>query len=414
MLSAYLAAIGALAVVVALLSHRLRELPISEPLLALGLGVLIGPAALGIVQLSPEHRPGLLLEASRLLLAVALMAIALRYPFREVRRHFRPVAVLVLVAMPAMAAATAGLSSWLLGLPTALAVLLGAALSPTDPVLASPIVTGEPAERHLPARLRQILSAESGANDGLALALVILGLVLVRGEPLARVATEALYQVGLAVVLGLVLGQVVARSIRTAEANHDVEESTQAVFAILFALFVLGVGRLLKVDAILAVFVAGLTYNAVVHGSERKPQASIDESFTRFLVLPIFTLLGVALPWGGWADLGWRGVAFAVAVLLLRRLPVLAALRRPVGLDRLDAAFLGWFGPIGVSAVFYLTHSEERGVTNPALWAAGSLVVAASTVVHGVTAAPFGRRYARAAGRLAPDQDTAAEGSSRQ
>lgn len=388
MIYVYLAAIGALAVVLALLSDRLRELPISEPVLALGLGVLIGPAGLGIVELPPEHRSTVLLEASRLLLAVALMAIALRYPFHEVRSRLRSVAVLVFVAMPAMAAVAAGLSWWLLGLPAALAVLLGAALCPTDPVLASPIVTGRRAERHLPARLRQILSAESGANDGLALALVVLGLTLVRGESLARMATQVLYEVGLALVLGLVLGLVVARAVQAAEAHGDVEESTRAVFAIVFALFVLGAGRLLKIDAILAVFVAGLAYNAVVRGSERRPQASIDESFNRFLVLPIFTLLGVALPWAEWGDLGWRGIAFAVAVLLLRRLPVLVALRRPVGLDGLDAAFLGWFGPIGVSAVFYLTHSEEQGVNDSLLWAGGSLVVAASTLAHGITAAP--------------------------
>lgn len=399
MIYVYLAAIGALAVVVALLSGRMRELPVSEPVLALGLGVLIGPAALGIVELPPEHRSTVLLEASRLLLAIALMAIALRYRFSEVRSRLRAVAVLVVVAMPAMAAITAALSWWLLGLPTALAVLLGAALCPTDPVLASPIVTGRSAERHLPARIRQILSVESGANDGLALALVILGLTLERGEPLSRVATEVLYEVGLAALLGLVLGLVVARAVQAAEAHDEVEESTQALFAIVFALFVLGVGRLLEIDAILAVFVAGLAYNAVVRSSERRPQASIDESFNRFLVLPIFTLLGVALPWAQWRELGWRVLAFAVAVLLLRRLPVLIALRRPVGLDRLDATFLGWFGPIGVSALLYLTHSEEQGVSDPALWAAGSLVVAASTLAHGISAAPLARRYARAAGR---------------
>ena len=91
-------------------------------------------------------------------------------------------------------------------------------------------------------------------------------------------------------------------------------------------------------------------------------------------------------------------VVFPVAVLLLRRLPVLLVLARPLRLRLRDAIFLGWFGPIGVSAVFYLMLSEDEGVSDPRLWAAGSLVVVASTVAHGITAAPGRRLYRRAAG----------------
>jgi NhaP-type Na+/H+ or K+/H+ antiporter len=99
-------------------------------------------------------------------------------------------------------------------------------------------------------------------------------------------------------------------------------------------------------------------------------------------------------------------------VLLLRRLPVVLLLRRPLGLGWPDAAFLGWFGPIGVSALFYLALESERLGVEPAVLAAGSLVVAASTVVHGVTAAP-GRVAYRAmtrfpdgsGGMLRPDDD---------
>jgi len=149
-----LLASGVLAVVVIALSRVLRRLPASEPLLALVAGVLLGPQVLGALEVAPltqewEH----LHAASRLLLALSVMAVALRYPAGHLRRHWRPVAVLLIVVMPLMALATAALSAAVLGLGLGTALLLGAALAPTDPVLASSVVTGQPARDHV-ARAR--------------------------------------------------------------------------------------------------------------------------------------------------------------------------------------------------------------------------------------------------------------------
>ncbi|MFJ2081141.1 hypothetical protein ACI2KV_24710 [Micromonospora chokoriensis] len=82
-------------------------------------------------------------------------------------------------------------------------------------------------------------------------------------------------------------------------------------------------------------------------------------------------------------------------MLVLRRLPGVLALKPALGLPWRGVVFLGWFGPVGVSALFYLTYSQDEGVRDPRLWAAGSLVVAASTVVYGVTAMPGRLWYAR-------------------
>ncbi len=155
----------------------------------LGIGVVLGPAVSDLLSLPPltqDHAS--LHEGTRILLAVSVMAVALRYPFRDVRRRLRPVAILLLVVMPAMAIISAGLGWLVLGLPLATAALLGAAVAPTDPVLASSVLTGDLAERDLPARDREILSLESGANDGLGLPLVIAALAV--AGPLT--ATEAI------------------------------------------------------------------------------------------------------------------------------------------------------------------------------------------------------------------------------
>ena len=392
------ALVGGLAVVLAAVSGRIRDLPFSEPLLALLLGVLVGPQVLGLIEIPDGARSTLLLEVARILLAVSLIGVALRYPVRHLRPVVTPTAVLVTVGMLGMAALSAGLAWLVLGVPVLLALLIGACISPTDPVLASSVVTGKPAEEHLPASTRQLLSAESGTNDGLALPLVLIGIALVARESVGHAALDGLYQVGVGVAVGVVVGLLAGKAVSYALRHSDVSEGASLVFTLVLAVAVLGVARVLDADGVLSVFVAGLAYNRTVADDEVGPQNTIDEGINRYVVLPLFLLLGIELPWSQWADLGWAAIAFPLAVLLLRRLPVLLALARPLRLRLRDAVFLGWFGPVGVSALFYLTFSEDEGVSDPRLWAAGSLVVVASTVAHGLSAAPGRRLYRRRAG----------------
>lgn len=396
MLNVILATVGVLAVVVGASSRLLRQLPITPPLLGLAAGVVVGPALLGTVEIIRPDQPQVMGTATRLLLAVALLAVALRYPVEKVRRLGRPVTVLLLVILPAMAATVAGLGVALLGLPVAVAAALGAALAPTDPVLASGVVTGPPAERDIPESLRQILSMESGANDGLALPLTVGTVALVGGTSVAAEFGRGLLEAGWGAVLGGAIGLGAGKLLRTADERNDIGPTAVTLFALGLAVAVLGLVSLAGGNDILAVFVAGLAFNHQMTGSERIPEAEIDEGLNQFLVLPVFLLFGAVLPWKGWWELGWAGLLFAVAVLLLRRLPWVLLVHRSIGMRWGAAVWLGWFGPIGVAAIFYLSFLHAAGVTDPAIWHAGSLVIAASTVVHGVTAGPGRRRYAQA------------------
>jgi NhaP-type Na+/H+ or K+/H+ antiporter len=380
---------GVLALGIAALSERLRRFPVSEPLLALGAGVVLGPEVTGILRLAPVTEDHAWLHtAARLLLAVSVMSVALRYPLGAARSRLRPVLLLLAIAMPVMALATAGLAAVTLGVGAGVAALIGAASCPTDPVLASNVVTGRPAEQDLPARLRQVLSLESGANDGLALPIVLVAIAMSGPLSVGSAVIEAMWQVIGATLLGAAAGWLGARSLRAGEAHGSVDAGPRLVFTALLAFAVLGLGGLVNVDGILAVFVCGLAFNGVGTGSDRAADVPIDEAVNRFLVLPLFLGLGAVLPWTAWGDLEWDGALLVVGVLLLRRLPVVLLLRRPLGLRWPDAVFLGWFGPIGVSALFYLTLEADRIGVDPVVLAAGSLVVAASTVVHGLTAAP--------------------------
>lgn len=392
-----LVAVGVLGLVVAALSGRIRQLPLSEPLLALVAGVVLGPEVLDIVDLpriTSDHAT--LHEASRILLAVSVMGVALRYPFGAVRAQWRGVGLLLVVAMPAMALISTGLAMWILGTSFAVALLIGTAVCPTDPVLASSVVTGKGAEEDLPERDRQLLSLESGANDGLALPLVLVAIAVAGALTGTDAALEIAWQVLGAVVVGVVAGVIAGKALHFGQEHGATEHGPMLLLTVLLALLVLGISGLLKLDGVLAAFAAGLAFNLVSSGSERRTEVSIDEVVNRFAVLPFFLALGAMLPWYEWGQLGWPVVLLALAVLVLRRLPVVFALMRPLRLGAPGAAYLGWFGPVGVSALFYLTMEADRVGVNPDVLAAGTLIVVASTIAHGITSSPGRAAFRRA------------------
>jgi sodium/hydrogen antiporter len=391
MLEVSLAAIGLLALFMSAFSRWFAILPLSPPLLALGLGAALGPFGLEVLALPPGEEQAILGVATELLLAVGLMAVALRYPADRLRRHHREVLWLLLLVLPVMALLVAAAAGGALGMTLGAAAALGAALAPTDPVLAAGVVSGDAAERQVPSRLRELLSLESGANDGLALPLVMVGLALAVGAGGPAVAfLEGLLQVGLAGVVGAGMGAGAGVLLRFSERHHDIESAARLLYTLVLAFAVLGVVELLGGNGVFGVFVAGLLHNRVVSGSDRAAEADIDEGMNKVLVLPAFTLLGVALPWAGWGALGWDGVAFVAIVLLGRRLPVVLLLARGLHLRLREAIWFGWFGPVGIAAVFYLTFLHHRGLVEPGLWEAGTLAVAVSTVLHGISA-PAGR-----------------------
>lgn len=398
-----LAGLGLTGVVLALVSTLVqRRLPLSEPLVALVLGVLAGPAALGMVEVGDDLRDVLLLEVSRVLLAWSVMAAALRFPAGTVRPLLRPVLLLLGVAMP-VATLLTGAGALALGMPVVLALLVGACLAPTDPVLAASVVTGEPAQRDLPERVRGMLTIESGANDGLGVVLVGLGVAAaLPAESLAQAAGLVAWESLGGLAVGAALGWAAGAAFRAALAHHELGQGPELVFTLLLALAVLGVAGLVQVGGVLAVFTAGLVYNALVPSSPRAHQVAVDEGINRYAVLPLFALLGMVLPWSAWADLGWGAVLFLGAVLLLRRPGVVVLLAGALGLRLREAVFAGWFGPMGVSALFYLAHTRDQGVLDPRVFAAVTLAVAVSVVVFGIGAVPGRRLYARVAAGSSP------------
>ncbi len=412
-----LALVGACVIGVAMFSGPINRSWVSLPMVALAMGVVVGP--IGFVWLDPYRwgDPYLILEeAARLTLAISLMGIALRLPRRYIFEHWKSIFILLAVGMPLFCLVSAILAFGSLEVGLLAAVAIGAAVCATDPVVASSIVTGSVAQKNLPERFRHTLSAESALNDGLALPLVMVPVLLATTSVTSAVNQWLwkvwLWEVGGAVVLGIALGVAVGRLLCFAERRDYIDQPSFMSVTLALTLLALGLGKFLKMDGLVVVFIAGIAFDQEVKGSDRSVEARIQEAVNLLFTLPVFMLFGLMLPVGDWRALGWGGIALIITVLLFRRMPVILLLR-PLISDWRDlpiAGLAGWFGPIGISAVYYgLYIYRETGME--IVWVAASLLVTASIIVHGVTASPLGRAYGRFAERSSPPVSAGSERS---
>ncbi len=301
--------VGGVVLLVGLFSEPLKRSILSVPLVCLSAGVLLGPAVLGVLDPADWGNQAIILEqAARLTIAISLMGIALRLPSGYPLRRWRSLAVLLGPVMVLMWLASGLLAFVVLGTSFWAAMLIGAVITPTDPVVSSTIVQGDLAEKNLPARIRHLLSGESGANDGLAYPLVFLSILILQhppGEALTEWLVRVLvWEVGAAVVLGALMGYGAGKLLDLAQSRGYITQPSYLAYTLALSLAVLGSTRLLGTDGILAVFAAGVALNMAVETENATEEERMQEAVNRFFVLPVFVLLGLALPWGEWAELG--------------------------------------------------------------------------------------------------------------
>lgn len=396
-----LTVVGGVVLLIGLLSRPINRTWLSAPMLAFLLGVALSPQGADILDPSQWGDSKRLLEqTARLTLGISLMGIALRLPPGYPRVHWRSILVLLAIGMPAMFLISAFLTYWIIGIPLLMAFMVGASICATDPVVASSIVTGNVAKENLPESFRHLLSTESGANDGLAYPLVLLPILLLT-LPGEAVWTEWLVKVWLweilgGVALGALIGWSAGHALRWSEAKGYLDQPSFLSITLALTVFILGLGSLLQTNSILGVFVAGLAFDQVVGGKDRSEEDNVQEAVNIFFTMPVFVLFGLIAPWKEWAAMGWEAVWLTLLVLLLRRVPVILALWPwlPPLRNKGVMLVMGWFGPIGVSALFYATVVSSRTGYDIA-WTLGSLIVFASIVIHGITATPFAKLYGR-------------------
>lgn len=384
-----------------LVSRLTTRHSLSPVVFALTAGVLVGPQALGLLDLTAELPRHTLLEGvCRVALALLVTAIGVRIRPADLRENRRRLVLLLGIAMPAMWVSTGIGAVLVLGLPPLAAMALGAALTPTDPGVSSTVSTGTLAESSLPRPLRMTLQTESAANDGLALPFVLLSGLLATlpgAEALRQWVLDVAVEVGLAVAVGAAAGGLTTLMLLVAERDRAVARTYLPLVGPAMSLVTLAGAHLLGGSGVLGAFVAGLTLSLTLTDDEAR--ASIEdfqESVGHAALITVFVVLGTVLPLRAWLDLGWAGAAFAAVVVLLRRLPSVAPLLRLAGTSWHGAAFLGWFGPLGVAGVYYLAYLSRYDLPDyERVFAAGTLAVVVSVLVAAVTATPAVNAYRR-------------------
>tara|TARA_R110000824_G_scaffold50961_5_gene142284 strand:+ start:59852 stop:61087 length:1236 start_codon:yes stop_codon:yes gene_type:complete len=399
--------VAASALLLGLLSTPLKRVGLPDSVSLLLVGVVLGPTGFGLLDPAQwGNEMAILEQVARLAVAIGLMGIALRLPKSYIFNHWRSLCVLLLVGMPVMWLCSSVITGWALGLPLGAALLIGAVVTPTDPVVASTVVTGPVAKENLPAYLRHIISSESGANDGLTFIFVMFAVFLLTLPADQSITTNILGVLGgdilVALVLGTIIGYSVGFAIRKAEEKNTIDQPSMLMVTTALALTTLAAVKLAGSNGILAVFVAGLAFDQQANASEKQEEERVVEGVDRFFTSPIFLLLGLMIPWQAWLSLGWPALLLVIGVLFLRRLPILLLVGGHIKdlPSKLDGSFTGWFGPIGVAALYYAALAHHK--TDVAeLWPVVSLLVVSSILVHGLTAMPFSHLYRRIKGSSA-------------
>jgi NhaP-type Na+/H+ or K+/H+ antiporter len=384
---------------IGLTSRKLVRINLSPPLVVLAAGVLSSHHIFGLVHLPMGARYSLLEDTSRFSLAIALTGTNLALPRGELLRIKRPVSLLLIPGMLGSWAIASLLIHGIVGASFPVAMLAGAALTPTDPILARTISEGEIAERFIPARMRYLLLAESSFNDGLAFPCVLLAMALLLHQSLLSywVVHVLLWSVIGGIALGAVIGKLSGMLLRASQSHEYIARRYYLALTVLLALFSVMLGHILGMDGIFTVAVAAFVFRFSRSKDEKDEAKEIQTTADLFFTLPVFFLLGLVLPWRAWFDLGWRAVAIVAGMLVLKRLLVVLLIWRgmqPHICNRREALFAGWFGPTGVSTLVYITLALHA-VHTPIIWTIGTLIITMSVVIHGVTATPLSTMIGR-------------------
>jgi sodium/hydrogen antiporter len=381
------------------LPRAVARYPLSYPLLYVLFGYLVIGLPLGLTAPDPV---ALSLETEKLTELVVILSLTgaglkIYTPFSW-RRWGVPWRLLG-VTMPLCIGAAAVLAWGWLGLVPASALLLAAALAPTDPVLASDVQVGRPNEgdEH-PVRFS--LTAEAGFNDGLAFPFVYLAILLsLKGlAPSGWLAEFALfyllYKVVAGILLGRLLGRLLALFIFRLPGESRAEHTQDGLMALAMTLLVYGVTELLQGYGFLAVFVAAMTVRQAERNSRYHAQLhDFAEQIERLIMVVLMVLFGAALQGGLLGALEPRDALFGLVFLLLVR-PLLGFLGL-IGsrLNLRERLLVSFFGIRGLGSFYYLAYALNQGEFSDAehLWAISGFVVLVSVMLHGATATPFMR-----------------------
>ena len=389
-----IAVVAGLFVAYALVSARVERWSISGPLVFTAAGVLLGPSAIDVVGgRFEEGAVELLAEAT---LVVLLFGDATRIDLRLLRTQVALPARMLGIGLPlTLAAGTAVTALLLTELSLAEAAVLAAVLTPTDAALGQAVV-GNP---RVPVRIRQALNVESGLNDGLMLPAITVLIAVAAAdagiESPGHWVGFAARQIGFGVLVGILVGWVGGRAIDHFAGRGWVEGAMRQIATLALAVAAFGAAEAIEGNGFVAAFVAGMAFGVAAR-DRCTDAADFTEDEGQLLALLTFLFFGALLLGPRLGDLTPTVALTALASLtVVRMIPVAVSLLGQ-GLAWPTLAYLGWFGPRGLASILFgLAAVEELGsgsdelILDVVAW-----TVAASIVLHGLSAGPAAERYA--------------------
>ena len=418
--------IGVLMLGRGLTSTILARSPFSSSIVYLIIGLIAGPMVLNIFRFNPITEAPLLETLTEVAVLISLFSAGIKMPVPvTVRQWTRPV-LLAWLSMTLTVALVAAFTYFIFNFPIGLAILLGAILAPTDPVLATDVQSRHPGDKD---HLRFNLTCEAGMNDGSAFPFVMLGLGLLRLHELGDsgwkwITLDVLWATSAAIAIGICGGVLLAQvgwRLRGTELKHEVLDDLVG-----FGLIALVYGISLSVGAwgFLAVFFSGVALRqrelklserrsrkiemAKRRGSSLKvspedaapPIISVEAlvfgaHLERLSEMLLVFLLGGMLAFQFW---NWQSISLAIFLFVFARpLSVFLSLAGTNTTWKLRS-MIGWFGVRGIGSIYYLMYAIQHGLDKThanQLTQLTLVVITLSIIVHGTSVKPIMEKFWR-------------------
>ncbi|TDZ28981.1 putative Na(+)/H(+) antiporter [Colletotrichum spinosum] len=396
---------------------------IGEATVATLCGIIFGPHAANLIDPKSWGNVDLVtIEFSRIVLVVQCFAVGVELPKFYMEKHWRSVTLLLIPVMTIGWLVVSLFIWWMIDpLSWLESLVIAACVTATDPVLASSVVGKGKFAKRVPKHLRDLLSAESGCNDGMAFPFVYLGIYLIQEHMDAKKTTyhwivfTILYECIFGAIFGFLVGYIARHGIKFAEERDLIDRESFLVFYFVLALFCAGAGSLLGMDDLLVGFAAGVGFSNDGWFASKTEESHVSNVIDLLINLAYFVFLGTIIPWEQYNNVAegitpWRLVVIAIFVILFRRIPAMLALKPfiPDIKTWREAVFAGHFGPIGVGAIFVaiLARAElqwetpvplsdtppdeiEHRTLVAVIWPIVTFLVIASIIVHGSSVAVF-------------------------
>jgi NhaP-type Na+/H+ or K+/H+ antiporter len=417
--------VGVLLIAMAIAASMLKRLPLTSSMFYLAAGWALGPTGAALLSVNVIDDAVLLERVTEIAVIVSLFTagLKLRLPLRDPR--WRAAILLATLGMLVTVGGLVTVGIWMLGLPLGAAVLLGAVLAPTDPVLASDVQVEGADDSE---RMRFALTGEAGLNDGTAFPMVMLALGLAGAHELGSfglrwLGIDVIWAIGAGLLTGTVCGTVIGRFVVYLRRVHREAVGLDEFLALGLIALSYGLALLIHSYGFLSVFAAGLALRRIEreHTGDEPPadvvaaagageQAATDpDTATAYMAQAVLTfneqlerigevaavlLIGALL-----TTVAWSEIPFWFYVMLFAVVRPVAAFVGLIGTttNLSQRAFIGWFGVRGIGSLYYLAFAITHGMAGDDARRVTDLVLAAvavSIVVHGVSVTPLMRRYA--------------------